>query len=82
MTTRMYPLGRAPRRLDTERVVVQLRQSEVIVANQHAVHRACSRSTFMRNMYLIGLAAYQKQPSKFQLIDVDDHPHTVLIVGQ
>ena len=82
MTTRKYPLGRAPRRQDTERIVVQLRQFEVIVANQHAAHRACSRSTFVRNMYLIGLAEYLKTPSEFDLIDVDYHPRTVLIAGR
>lgn len=61
---------------------MQLRQFEVIFANQHASHRQCSRSTFIRNMYLIGLAEYLKRPLEFDLIDVDYHPRTVLIAGQ
>lgn len=80
MTTSMYPRyprGRAPRRQDTQRIVVQLLQSEVLVADQYAIDLVSSRSSFVRKMYLLGLHEYKKQ-----LTDIAAHEHAASIAGQ
>lgn len=59
-----HPAARAPRTLKTRTVVVRLTDAEIALADQYAAEEARSRASFIRLMFLRGIAEYEREHPK------------------
>lgn len=61
MTIPKRPISRAPRRPDTQVVVIRLQRDEVKQADEYSAQEDRSRASFIRQMFQLGVKSYEHE---------------------